>query len=86
MDTVRFAIDQKCSSTSNKVCAHEFRALSASFAWLNGVPLDAILRAGFWRSEDSFIRFYLRDTAGINGKLFSLGPVVASQTVMSSSV
>ena len=65
VDTVRFAYEQKCSSMSNKICAHELRALSASFAWLNGVPLDAVLRAGVWCSEDSFIRFYLRDTAGI---------------------
>ena len=86
MDTVRFAYDQKYSSTSNKICAHKLRALSARFAWLNRVPSDSVLRAGFWRSEDSFIRFYLRDTAGINGKLFSLGPVVASQTVISPSV
>ena len=50
------------------------------------VPLDSVLRAGFWRSEDSFIRFYLRDTAEINGKLLSLGPVVTSQTVVSSAV
>ena len=86
MDTVRFAYDQKCNSTSNKTCAHELRALSASFAWLNGVPLDTVLRAVFWRSEDSFIKFYLSDTAGINAKLFSLGPDVALQTVISSSV
>ncbi|MCG7878571.1 MAG: hypothetical protein JAY75_22815 [Candidatus Thiodiazotropha taylori] len=86
VETVRFACDQKGSFKSSKICAHELRALSASFAWLNGVPLDAVLRAGFWRSENSFIKFYLRDTAGINGKLFSLGPVVASQTVISSTV
>ena len=47
VDTVRFAYDQKCNSTSNKTCAHELRALSASFAWLNGVPLDTVLRAVF---------------------------------------
>ena len=86
VDTVHFAYDQKYSSTSNKICAHELRALSTSFAWVNGVPLDAVLRAGFWHCEDSFIRFYPRDTAGINGKLFSLGPLVASQTVISSPV
>ena len=28
------------------------------------------------------MRFYLGDTAGINGKLFSLGLIVASQTVI----
>ena len=26
VDTVRFAYDQKCSSMSNKICAHELRA------------------------------------------------------------
>lgn len=46
VDTVRFAYEQKQSSTPNKMCAHELRALSSSFAWLNGVPLDAILRSG----------------------------------------
>ena len=83
MDTVRFAYEQKQSSTPNKICAHELRALR--FAWLNGVPLDAILRSGYWRSEDFFIRFYLRDMAAINEKLFSLGPIVASQKIISSA-
>ena len=67
-----------------KICAHELRALSSSFAWLNRVPLDSVLKAGYWRSENSFIRFYLRDMAGINEKMFSLGPVVASQKVINS--
>ena len=85
VDTVGFAYEQKQSSTPNKICAHKLRALSSSFAWLNEVPLDAILRSGYWCSEDSFIRFYLRDTAGINEKLFSLGPIVASQKINSSA-
>ena len=62
----------------------ELGALSSSFAWLNRVPLESVLKAGYWHSENSFIRFYLRDMAGINEKMFSLGPVVASQKVINS--
>ena len=83
VDTVKFSYEDSGSS-SRKICAHELRALSASFAWLNRVPLDSVLRAGYWRSENSFIRCYLRDTTGLNGKLFSLGPVVAAQKVINS--
>ncbi|MEW8546512.1 MAG: hypothetical protein AB2693_23605, partial [Candidatus Thiodiazotropha sp.] len=64
VDSVHFAYDQSSSCSASKVCAHELRALSSSWAWLNHVPLDRILRAGFWRSDNSFIRFYLRDTSG----------------------
>lgn len=85
VDSVRFAYEQSRSNSAVKVCAHELRALSTSFAWLNYVPLDSILRAGYWRSENSFIKFYLRDTTGQHEKLFSLGPVVAAQTVITSS-
>ena len=83
VDTVRFSYEDSGSS-SGKICAHELRALSSSFAWLNRVPLDSVLKAGYWHSENSFIRFYLRDMAGINEKMFSLGPVVASQKVINS--
>lgn len=82
VDTVRFSYE-KSGNSSLKICAHELRALSTSFAWLNRVPLDSVLRAGFWRSENSFVRCYLRDTTGLNEKLFSLGPVVAAQNVIS---
>ena len=84
VDTVRFAYDQSGSSSAAKICAHELRALSSSLAWLNYVPLDTVLRAGYWRSENSFIKFYLRDTAGLNEKLFSLGPIVVAQKIISS--
>ena len=53
---------------------------------VNGVPLDTILRAGYWHLENSFVRFYLRDTAGLNEKLFSLGPNVAAQKVINSGL
>ena len=33
VDTVRFSYED--SDSSGKICAHELRALSSSFAWLN---------------------------------------------------
>ena len=40
------------------VNAHEVRALASSWAWSNRVPLEDIVKAGFWASENSFISFY----------------------------
>ena len=62
--------------------AHEVRALSSSWAWSNKVPLDDVVKAGFWSSENSFIRFYLRDTSVMASSLASLGPIVAAQAVV----
>ena len=64
------------------VNAHEVRALASSWAWSNKVPLDDIVKAGFWSSENSFIKFYLRDVSILASSLASLGPVVAAQAVV----
>ena len=40
--------------------AHEHRAWSASLALTHSVPLKSILEAAYWRSEGTFIHFYLR--------------------------
>ena len=64
------------------VNAHEVRALASSWAWSNKVPLDDIVKAGFWSSENSFIKFYLRDVSIFASSLASLGPVVAAQAVV----
>ena len=65
--------------------AHEVRALSASMAASHRLPLHAILEAAFWRSEDSFINFYLRDTAHLRDDgSRGIGAVVVAQHVFSS--
>lgn len=66
----------------DNVTAHEVRALSTSWAWLNHVPLDRVLRAGYWRCQNSFISFYLRDTLPHASGLFALGPIVAAQSII----
>ena len=65
--------------------AHEVRALSASMAASHQLPLNAILEAAFWRSEDSFINFYLRDTAHLreDGSR-GIGSIVVAQHLLSS--
>ena len=40
------------------------------------------MKAGFWSSENSFIKFYLRDVSILASSLASLGPVVAAQAVV----
>ena len=64
------------------VNAHEVRAIASSWAWSNKVPLDDVVKAGFWSSENSFIRFYLRDTSVLASSLGLIGPVVAAQAVV----
>ncbi|XP_045023289.1 uncharacterized protein LOC116935744 isoform X2 [Daphnia magna] len=44
--------------------AHSTRGASASNAANRGVPTDAILSAGCWKSESTFTRFYRGPTAG----------------------
>ena len=41
--------------------AHDTRSISTSWALFQGVPLEDILRAAYWRSPSSFTSFYLRD-------------------------
>ena len=46
------------------------------------VPFDDVVKAGFWSSENSFIRFYLRDTSILARSLDIIGHVVAAQAVV----
>ena len=41
--------------------AHDTRSISTSWALFNGVSIEEIHRAAYWRSPNSFISFYLRD-------------------------
>ena len=47
--------------------AHEIRAWSASITAARNMPLTDILQAAYWKSEDTFINFYLRDCALTRG-------------------
>ena len=82
VQTIKFAYDSN-NMEHSMINAHEVRALASSWALFNGVPLEEVVKASFWSSENSFIRFYLRDTSGLTSRLTSLvGPIVRAQSVV----
>ena len=62
--------------------AHELRALSASWAYLNAIPIEEIIKASVWSSSSTFAKFYLRDFKSQEPNLADLGPVVVAQSVV----
>ena len=64
--------------------AHELRAWSASLAASQNVPLQHILDAAFWKSESTFIQYYLRDcmSTRLDGS-HGISAVVAAQRALS---
>ena len=68
-----------------KIKAHELRALSASWSYMNKIPIEDIIKAAVWSSRSTFAKFYLRDlnTQGENLRL--MGPVVSAQKVVGAS-
>ena len=81
VQTIKFAYQAVGLDLTN-VNAHEVRALASSWAWFNKIPIEDVVKAGFWSSENSFIRFYLRDTSVLASSLAVIGPVVAAQSVV----
>ena len=66
--------------------AYELRAWSASLALKHSVPLQSILESAYWRSEGTFIHFYLRDSRRLreDGSHGVSSLVVAQRPVSSS--
>lgn len=52
----------KLSDASLKAKGHDVRKMSFSTAWATGVPLDQIVKNGFWKSPNVFINKYLVTT------------------------
>ena len=65
----------------NQVRAHDVQAFAASKAFQGGIPLDKILSACHWISNNKFTQFYLKDVAWADSELYRLGPVVAAQQI-----
>lgn len=81
-EVIRFAY-QRAGIQLPSSRAHEIRAWSASIAAAKNMPLLEIMRAAYWKSENTFINFYLRDCAltrsdGTHG----ISAVVASQRAL----
>ena len=62
--------------------AHELRAISASWAYMNYIPLDEILKSAVWSSTSLFALHYLRDFREQTENLRAMGPIIATQKVV----
>ena len=85
---VKYTIKHAYKAISNnqikllKIRAHELRALSASWAYLNFIPLDEIIKAAVWSNSSIFASHYLRDFSSQTSNLNDIGPVVVAQKVV----
>lgn len=81
---IRFAYKSlsKVKLTSLRIKPHELRALSASWAYANKVPMDDIVKAAVWSSQSVFARFYLRDLSKQSSNLSLMGPLVTAQRIV----
>ena len=62
--------------------AHELRAISASWAYMNYIPLEEILKSAVWSSTSLFASHYLRDFREQTENLRAMGPIIAPQKVV----
>ena len=85
---VRYAIKHAYSSISKnqsrllKPRAHELRALSTSWAYVNTIPLEEILKSAVCSSSSLFASHYLRDFREQTENLRAMGPIIAAQKVV----
>ncbi len=81
---VAYLVQDK-SLTGHKYCAHQVRGKAASVAYAWGVPLPRVLKAGRWRRETTFTKFYLKDISKRTKDWMKLKPLIAMQEVIGSS-
>ena len=85
---VRYVIKHAYSSISKnpnrllKPRAHELRALSTSWAYVNYIPLEEILKSAVWSSSSLFASHYLRYFREQTENLRAMGPIIAAQKVV----
>jgi len=82
VETIKLAY-AKAGSIPLSTRPHELRAIAASLAAAHNIALNAILDAAFWKTENTFINFYLRDiSARDESGCRRLPVVVAAQQVL----
>ena len=62
--------------------AHELRAISASWAYMNYIPLEEILKSAVRSSTSLFASPFLRDFREQTENLRAMGPIIAAQKVV----
>jgi hypothetical protein len=84
---IRYAYQTADSQVAalHSTSVHELRALATSLRFQQTLSLKSVMDAATWRGTSTFASFYLRDVSLHHGELSSLGPIVAAQSVISSS-
>ena len=62
--------------------AHELRAISASWCYMNFIPLEEVLKSAVWSSSSLFASHYLRDFREQTENMRAMGPIIAAQKVV----
>ena len=62
--------------------ARETRGLGPTLLFRKNYAVESVLKAGTWKKNTTFSRFYLRDVASRTLDTYHLGPVVAAQEVV----
>ena len=71
VQTVKIAYELAGEDDLTLARAHDTRSLASSWALFQGVKLEEIMRAAFWKAETTFTSFYLRDVVW-DDAMFSL--------------
>ena len=81
--TIKNAYNSISSSQSRllKIKPHELRALSTSWAYLNFIPMEEMIKAAVWSSSSLFASHYLRDFKNQSVNLHKVGPLEVAQKV-----
>ena len=61
----------------HKITPHEIRAISTSFALSRHVPIKDILKHGYWRAENTFTAYYLKDLAKYETQIQNIDTIAA---------
>ena len=67
-----------------QVRAHDVRAMAASLVFKGGISLEPVLSSCYWRSHNTFTKFYLKDICWENDDIFKLGPIVSAQHMVNN--
>jgi hypothetical protein len=73
--TIITAYNASSNNCANlKIKAHDVRGVAASLAFFNGTSLSDIMQACTWKSNTTFVSFYLKDLTMLQNNKFVLGP------------
>ena len=80
--TMVYSLADKDTAALANLSTHAIRGMAASLAFKGNADMEDLLRACSWKSNNTFISFYLKDMSAVQGELYRLGPLVAAQTVI----